>query len=252
MDDSNGSTNVPIALRNQAREWSRLLREGKAFFGGPVAINIPIRWTMGRLQTQWTEKALDRRRLFAYNVKQTKGWLTNVAFQVVQTLMFKLKSIQFTRTCFQPGTCITAFGKRIGLPFIILLGSVVMSCGQVFPVQAGDAPATNSFTPVSNFGNLVIDYNFYSVPDTMDIYYNGLNIFSSGPVSGSGEFVIPYEPGPSSDFTIVIDQAGVLSPTTLWSYQLTAVVPEPSSAWLIGLGLPVFAFCRWKKSAVSK
>lgn len=161
------------------------------------------------------------------------------------------KSIPFARISLQLHTRIPAFGKAIGLSLIILLGSMAMSFGQVFPVQAGDAPATNSFTPLSNFGNLIIDYDFYSIPDTMDVYYNGANIFSSGPVSYTGEFVIPYGPGPTPDFTIVIDQGGVPDPNTMWSYQVTAV-PEPGSVWILGLGLPVLAFCRWRKSAAAR
>jgi PEP-CTERM motif len=183
-------------------------------------------------------------------VKSKDGYECSIQSRI--TLMFKSKFIPFTRASLRPCTCIPAIGKTIGLSLIILLGSMAMSFGQVFPAQGGGASATNSFTPVSNFGNLVISYDFYALPDTMDVFFNGANIFSSGPVSGSGEFVIPYGPAPSADFTIVIDQGGALVSETEWNYQVTAAVPEPGSMWLLGLGLPVLAFCRWRRSAAAR
>ncbi|WP_040549743.1 hypothetical protein [Pedosphaera parvula] len=152
------------------------------------------------------------------------------------------KFTSFPGISFQLDTRIKAFAKTIGLTLVVLFGSMAMSFGQAFPVMAGSAPATNSFTPVPNFGSLVIDYNFYTVPDTMDVYYNDVNIFSSGQVSGAGQFFIPYGPGSPTSLTIVMDQAGVVSPTTEWMYQVTAV-PEPGCLWFLSLGLPLLVFC---------
>ena len=51
-------------------------------------------------------------------------------------------------------------------------------------------------------GTLLVDYEMYGVPDRMDVYYDGVNIFSTttlnpptGLISGAGQFVIPYGPG---------------------------------------------------------
>jgi hypothetical protein len=137
-----------------------------------------------------------------------------------------------------------ALPKAVGLLLVVLFGSIAMSFGQVFPTQqGGSAAATNTISPVPNFGTLVIDYDFLTIPDTMDVYYNGTNIFSSGLINGAGQFTIPYGPGPSSSLMIVMDQDGGADISTLWTYQPT-VVPEPGYLALFGLGLPVLAFCR--------
>lgn len=121
----------------------------------------------------------------------------------------------------------------------ILLGSVASTLGQTFPTQSGTTTATNILTPVPLQGTLQIDYNFYVVPDTMDVYYDGADIFSSGLISGGGQFDIPYGPGSSDSITIIMDQEGVIEPgDDVWTYTPTIVVPEPDSlALLIMAGL---------------
>ena len=62
--------------------------------------------------------------------------------------------------------------------------------------------------------------SLYAVPDSLDVYYDGQNIFSSGLLSSSGQFVIAYGPGASDSLTIVVDQDGAL-PFSLWTYTPT-------------------------------
>src|SRR5207249_6846386 len=95
---------------------------------------------------------------------------------------------------------------------------------------------TNILTAVPNVGTLIIDYNFFTIPDTLDVYYQETNIFSSGLLSGSGEFVIPYGRGSETTLTIVMNQAGGATDVTRWQYQPT-VVPEPAALSIFGLGL---------------
>ena len=101
---------------------------------------------------------------------------------------------------------------------------------------------TTVISTVPNFGTLVIDYDFYSVPDTMDIYYDGAHVFSSGLTSGAGQFTIAYGPGGADSLTIIMNQDGNAYDTT-WTYQPT-VVPEPGVLALAGLGMPTLFFFR--------
>jgi hypothetical protein len=130
------------------------------------------------------------------------------------------------------------------IALVILFGSAALSFGQTFPVQTGTSSATNIFTPVPTSGTLLIDYNFFSIPDSMDVDYDNTDIFSSGMMSGTGQFDIPYGPGLSTSITIIVD-AG--SPGDLWEYEVT-VVPEPNSLSVFGLGFSVFAMWLAKKS----
>jgi hypothetical protein len=128
----------------------------------------------------------------------------------------------------------------------ILLGSAALTVGQVFPgrsAASGGLSDTNSLSPVPPHGVLLVDYEFISIPDTLDVYYEGANVFSSGWVSGSGQFVIPYGPGMSDTLSIVMDQLPMY-PDTLWMYTPT-VVPEPGSLALATLGGLVFTLWRF-------
>ena len=83
---------------------------------------------------------------------------------------------------------------------------------------------TNIIGPVRNSGILIINYDFYSLPDTLDVYYDGVDIFSSGLVNNSGQFTIPYGPGISSNLVIVMDKPGSgVDPLSLWTYTPTVV-----------------------------
>jgi subtilisin-like proprotein convertase family protein len=82
---------------------------------------------------------------------------------------------------------------------------------------------TNILGPVTNSGVLIIDYNFYQIPDTLDVYYDGVDIFSSGPVSYTGTFTIPYGPGASTNIMIIMNQGNNTNTLTGWYYTPTVV-----------------------------
>jgi len=84
--------------------------------------------------------------------------------------------------------------------------------------SAGGANAnTNIIGPVLTSGILLINYNFYTVPDQMDVYYDGQHIFGSGYINGAGQFSIPYGPGQATNIVIVMNQ-GNNPRTTAWVY----------------------------------
>lgn len=127
---------------------------------------------------------------------------------------------------------------RTTFPLVLLIGSAALSLGQGFPTQSGTSTATNIFSPVPNAGVLTVYYDFFTQPDSMDVYYDDVNIFSSGITGGTGLLTIPYGPGLSTSITIIIDQGYDPGPGDLWQYQVTDV-PEPGSLTVFDLGFSV-------------
>lgn len=86
-------------------------------------------------------------------------------------------------------------------------------------LSAGGAAQTNNvLTGIPSQGLLVIDYNFFTIPDEMDVYDSLSNhIFHSGFISGSNTFYIPYGPGVTS-LTIIMNQGNNPVSTTEWTY----------------------------------
>ena len=78
----------------------------------------------------------------------------------------------------------------------------------------------------ANQGTITVDYDFYSIPDTIRVFYQGarlLNLFTNG----AGRLTIPYGPGTNSEVTIIMNQ-GIGIQGTLWEYKIniTPVVRE--------------------------
>lgn len=123
------------------------------------------------------------------------------------------------------------------LLFALLIGSGTLCVAQVFDPRfgSGSLADTNLLSPVPNSGTLLIDYDFFTFPDTLDVFFEGKDIFSSGLLSGSGEFVIPYT-GSDTSLMIVMNMDGNSNPVTVWRYQPT-VVPEPGYLGLMTMGV---------------
>ena len=116
------------------------------------------------------------------------------------------------------GQRILLFENRGGLS-ATNMGHLNISTNIFGQVTAGGANAnTNILGPVPNQGVLVVKYNMFTVPDQMDVYYNGVDIFHSGYVSGPGTFTIPYGPGPANTISIVMNQGNNPVDTTAWVY----------------------------------
>jgi subtilisin-like proprotein convertase family protein len=75
-------------------------------------------------------------------------------------------------------------------------GSGINITNAIVPGMAGDGnSSTNPVTITNSTGTLVINYNFYTVPDDMRIFYNGTQIYDTGLVPGSGNFAVDFGPG---------------------------------------------------------
>ncbi len=138
---------------------------------------------------------------------------------------------------------------------LLALGSTTFggnpASAQTFPQVVGSFQTTTTIlSPIPASGLLLINYNFFSTPDTLDVYYGGTHLFDSGPVSGAGQFSIPYGPGAFSSLQLVMNQTPADS-GSFWEYTPQIVpVPEPASLlWLVA-GLSLLAVCRpWKRRA---
>ena len=93
--------------------------------------------------------------------------------------------------------------------------------------SGGFATSTNVIGPVPTQGVLLINYDMYTIPDQLSVYYDGVLLVSNPPVSFTGQYVIPYGPGISTNITIVMNQYQPPNPvgSDLWTYT-PAVVDE--------------------------
>jgi subtilisin-like proprotein convertase family protein len=105
----------------------------------------------------------------------------------------------------------------------------------VFPAASsgGIAENVNNIALTTNFGTLIVDYNMYTVPDDLRIYYDGVRIFDTGLVSGSSEVSVNFGPGFSTNITIIMNEAGTNPYGTngdKWDYTATVVTRETTYA----------------------
>jgi subtilisin-like proprotein convertase family protein len=92
--------------------------------------------------------------------------------------------------------------------------------------SGGPEEDRNEIETGSNWGTVKVDYEYYDIPDTMHIYYDGVRIYDSGLINGSGSFSVDYGPGNSTRVAIVLNEAGNSQPSTLWQYTATVVTEQ--------------------------
>ena len=90
---------------------------------------------------------------------------------------------------------------------------------------------TNLIDTGQNQGTLLVDYDFYTIPDALSVYYDGALIFNSGLVSGAGQFRVNFGPGTSTDLLIVMNEGNNADTNTLWTY--TASVTWRTPGYLV-------------------
>ena len=129
------------------------------------------------------------------------------------------------------GTRVLLFENRGGATTNGLGGIVIRT--NIFPTRtSGNYYAdTNILQVGANQGTLFVDYNMYLLPDTMDVYYDDVDIWASGLVSFTGETNISFGPGVSTDLVIIMDEGNNTNLDTLWEY--TATVTCPHTAYLV-------------------
>jgi subtilisin-like proprotein convertase family protein len=72
-------------------------------------------------------------------------------------------------------------------------------------------------------GVVEVEYEFFTVPDTLRVYYDSALIYDTGLISGPGSFSVGFGPGSSTNVVVVVNEGGSSEPTTLWNYTLRVV-----------------------------
>ena len=101
------------------------------------------------------------------------------------------------------------------------------------PHDCDNKAFTNVINTGTNSGTITINYDFFTLPDSMDVYYQGAQIFSYHPAfTGqdiSGTTNLAYGPGVSTDVTIIMNAGGNTNfPTTAWTYSVTSTTAKYS------------------------
>jgi len=131
-------------------------------------------------------------------------------------------------------TLISPSGKRIllfenrGGPDWADLGHVTLNTNLADFLWIGNGTDTIDVPAGANTGVLLIDYDHGGDPDTIDVFYEGENIFSAGPVAGAGQFLVNYGPGAATDLQVVMNQGGDAVPESAWTNRFTALTVDAS------------------------
>jgi subtilisin-like proprotein convertase family protein len=91
----------------------------------------------------------------------------------------------------------------------------------------GPEAVTNVVDTGENGGTVLINYDFYALPDDMHVYYEGALIYDSGFVSNTGMTNLAFGPGASTLLTIVMNEGGNPDTNTAWYYSVTSTHLAP-------------------------
>jgi subtilisin-like proprotein convertase family protein len=154
--------------------------------------------------------------------------------------------VQYPRISDLAFTLISPTGQRI-----LLMenrgGPTATNAGGVFYItnSIGFVTANGTYQPNTNFipvgvtsGSLVINYNMYTIPDEMTVYYgtnpatfnttSGDQLLDTGLISGSGSTNLTFGPGTATSITIIMNQFG--NPNTngsdAWTYSINGIEPD--------------------------
>ena len=90
----------------------------------------------------------------------------------------------------------------------------------------GPAEDRQDYSSGANSGTIQVAYDFFGLPDTLHIYYDGFLIYDSGLVGGASTVAVSYGPGLSTNVTVVINEGGAAALLTQWNYTATLVVQK--------------------------
>ena len=95
--------------------------------------------------------------------------------------------------------------------------------------SAGPHPQSFEFETGARAGLLQLEYDFFSIPDSLRVYYEGQIIFDSS-LSGQGTIRVPFGPGSARRVNIVVnEESGPAS--TAWEYTVSFRPPPLRYQW---------------------
>ncbi|MFN3407958.1 MAG: S8 family serine peptidase [Limisphaerales bacterium] len=121
------------------------------------------------------------------------------------------------------GERVLLFENRGGLEPAGLGADLVNTNAFNFATNGGPAAVTNVFDTGATQGSVRFTYDFFEVPDTLTIYYDGVPLVPTTELVGSNSFTLTYGPGASTELVVVINQEGNTNATTQWQYSLETV-----------------------------
>jgi uncharacterized delta-60 repeat protein len=142
-------------------------------------------------------------------------------------------------TTFDPGTTLSGPVYALALP-----PSVVLNLNRTANGGPNEDDQTVNLGNVTS-GILTVNYNMFSVPDDMRIFYGdtnvtagtGVQIYDTGYTNGAATIVLPFGPinGLTTNLiTIVMNQGGSTNATTAWTYNASVSVPQSNEGILVG------------------
>lgn len=140
---------------------------------------------------------------------------------------------------FDPGTTLSGPVYALALP-----PSVVLNFNHTANGGSNEDDAVINLGTLTS-GTLTVNYNMFSIPDDMRIFYGDTNvaagtgvlIYDTQYTNGAATIVLPF--GPTNGITtnivtIVMNQGGSTNATTAWTYNASVSVPQGTKGILVG------------------
>ena len=133
----------------------------------------------------------------------------------------------------QPQSQSVATGGSVALSVLATNSGYTFSTSQ----NGTDLEERQWFDTRATEGVVTISYDFYTVPDTLRVYYEGARIYDSGEVSGQSTVTAPFGPGTSTVVEVVINEGGGRVGTA-WQYAASCTAALLNYQWQqAGVGL---------------
>ncbi len=132
----------------------------------------------------------------------------------------------------QPGSLTVARGTDV---LLSVVASGFNTVTQIFDRASGVALEDRFVVDVrGRAGRLVIDYDFFTIPDSLTVYVHGIRMFDTGLTNGFGTIHVLYARSYyfSGAVEVVVNEGGTNHAGTAWNYQLRIIPETLHHQWL--------------------